>query len=241
MTTLLTRWRRGAVLGAVGVVLVATGCSDGGDDDIAVPATSAPAITASPSAPGSAVDGSAVAARCLVRLHGKSGTGAPTVVEADVTIIAPTGNAEGWGGRQWLYFPDAEYEAAREIVADATTGCEQVIVHGFSNGAAFAAKLYCRGEALEGRLVRVVVDDPVVDHGVDGCAPDPAVEVALYWTGALADTARAGWDCAEGDWTCEGGETIGIEAYGAALGAEVLDSPIDEHAWYLAAPELSAW
>jgi hypothetical protein len=180
------------------------------------------------------------AGRCLVRLHGKGGSGAPPV-GGDVTIISPTGNADGWGGRQWLYFPDDEYEAAREIVADAVTECDQLIINGFSNGGAFAAKLFCRGETFDGRLVGVVVDDPVVDAGVEGCTPDPQVPVTLYWTGALDPPAVAGWDCAEEDWTCEGGSTIGIDAYAAALGTDVIASPHTEHTWYLDAPELSDW
>ena len=158
-----------------------------------------------------------------------------------MTIISPTGNAEGWGGRQWLYFPEADYEAARTIVADAVAGCDQVILDGFSNGASFAAKLYCRGETFEGRLVGVVVDDPVTDEGVEGCQPDPSVDLTLYWTGALDAQAQPGWDCAEADWTCEGGVTIGIDAYAAALGTEPLESPFDEHQWYLDAPELTQW
>ena len=144
-------------------------------------------------------------------------------------------------GGSGSYFPDADYDAARNTVAEAIDGCEQVIIDGFSNGAAFAAKLYCRGETFEGRLLRVVVDDPVVDEGVLGCQPDPSVDVTLYWTGALADMAQPGWDCAEADWTCEGGITIGIDAYADALGADVLDSPFDEHQWYLDAPELFEW
>ena len=111
--------------------------------------------------------------RCLVRLHPKGSEGAETVVEDGVAIVAPTGNAEGWDNRQWLYFPDEEYAAAREIVADAVEGCEQVIVNGFSNGGAFAAKLYCQGETFDGRLARVVVDDPVVDAAVEGARRIP--------------------------------------------------------------------
>src|SRR4029077_1488760 len=115
---------------------------------------------------------------------------AATVVENGVSIISPDGNAEGWGGRQWLYFPDREYAAALKVVEDAVAGCGQVIINGFSNGAAFAAKMYCRGETFGGRLVRFVLDDPVVDAAVQGCAPDPSVGVTLYWTGALEAQAQ---------------------------------------------------
>ena len=47
--------------------------------------------------------------RCIVRLHGKSGAGGETVEEDGVMNVLPDGNAEGWGGRQWLYFPEEKY------------------------------------------------------------------------------------------------------------------------------------
>ena len=223
--------------GLVAIAFLLAAC--GGDDDDAAGSTSTSPTSATPATTSA---GSAEASeRCIVRLHGKGGTGADTVVEGGVAVIAPTGNADGWGARQWLYFPDEEYEAATAIVAEAAGACDQVIVHGFSNGAAFAAKLYCRGETLDGRLVGVVVDDPVVDAAVEGCAPDPSVDVALYWTGALEGTAQPGWDCTEGDWTCEGGVTIGVDAYAAALGATTQESPFDEHQWHFEAPELNDW
>jgi hypothetical protein len=176
-----------------------------------------------------------------VRLHGKGGAGAPTTRDGDVTVIAPTGNDEAWGGHQWLYFPDAEFQAARRIVVDAVAECGPIILDGFSNGASFAAALYCRGETLDGRLRRVVVDDPVTDHAVDGCAPDPSVAVTLYATGALEKTAPAGWRCADADWTCQGGETLGIDAWSGALGVPRQQSAHTDHQPYLDAPELSDW
>lgn len=237
-----------AVVITVAAVLLGVGC--GGDDnddgrgdvaDSTTTGSSGSPATSGETAPAGPVASSAAGQRCLVRLHGKGGSGADTVTEGDVTVIAPTGNSEGWGGRQWVYFPDDEYATARQIVADSVQGCGQIIVNGFSNGGAFAAALYCRGETFDGRLVGVVVDDPVPDHGVDGCAPDPAVDVTLYWTSALDATAQPGWSCAEGDWTCAGGETIGIDAYAEALGTEIVESPFDDHQWYVDAPELDAW
>lgn len=216
--------RRVAVC-VLALLAVAIGCGDGSD----------PSAVETPAGGGASTD------RCVVRLHGKGGAGAETVVQDDVTVISPDGNAEGWGARQWLYFPDGEYTAARTVVDDAITGCSQVIIHGFSNGAAFAAKLYCRGETFEGRLVRVVVDDPVVDGAVEECSPDPSVAVTLYWTGALEAQAQPGWDCAEADWTCEGGRTIGIDAYAEAVRTRPLPSPFEEHQSFLEAPELSEW
>jgi len=181
------------------------------------------------------------ATHCAVRLHGKGGGGSAASVQGDVTYLAPAGNASGWGGRQWLYSTESAYQTARAAVADVidAAGCTRVVVGGFSNGAAFAAKLYCRGEDFGGRLVRVVVDDPVTDHAVEGCSPARGVAVTLYWTGALEGQAQPGWSCAQADWTCDGGSTIGITAYAAALGTPSVASPMREHAPYPNPPELT--
>jgi pimeloyl-ACP methyl ester carboxylesterase len=205
--------------------------------------SSADAAKSADTTPPSTDDASDSGGRCIVRLHGKSGAGGESYEEDGVMNVLPDGNAEGWGGRQWMYFPEEKYLEARSIVADAieSSGCENIIINGFSNGGAFAAKLYCRGETFDGRVVRFVVDDPVPDEGVLECSPDPTVALTLYWTGALAPTATPGWNCSEADWTCEGGVTIGIDAYAAALGVEVQQSKFDEHAWYWDAPELGDW
>ena len=210
--------RRGAVVVLVG--LLAAACASG---------TSRP-TTAPPTALG----------RCVVFLHGKGAKGAPEVDDGPVATLSPDGNADGWGARQWLYDSDARFAQALAVVRSASEPCARVILHGFSNGGAFAAKLVCRGETLDGRLVGVVVDDPVPDHGVEPCAPAAGVKVALYWTGALTQ-AVAGWSCAAQDWTCEGGTTIGIDAYAAKLGAAVQPSPQTQHAPDAAAPELTSW
>jgi len=178
---------------------------------------------------------------CVVRLHGKGGAGAPTTSANGITYLAPTGNAAGWGGRQWLYYPSAEFAAARTIVANALDGegCTRVVIDGFSNGAAFAGKLYCSSESFGGRLVRVIIDDPVTDSGVKNCAGASGVAVTLYWTGALEGQAIAGWNCALSDWTCEGGSTIGIAAYAAALRTVQKPSPAGGHSPYTNPPELT--
>jgi hypothetical protein len=204
------------------------------------PAGPAPAAGVAGPAPAAGA-GSAGSADCVVTLHGKGGSGAATTTAGGIVRVAPTGNASAWGGREWRYFPESGYQGALAIVRRAVdqAGCGRVIVGGFSNGGAFAAKLYCRGEHLGGRLVRVVVDDPVVDHAVTGCAPADGVPVTLYWTGALAGQARPGWNCANADWTCEGGTTIGIDAYAAALGTPAKRSPVGGHSPYTNAPELT--
>jgi pimeloyl-ACP methyl ester carboxylesterase len=181
--------------------------------------------------------------RCLVRLHGKGGGGADTYTAGGVKVLTPGGNADGWSGRQWLYFPNGRYNEVRKIVRDAIDDedCGAVIVNGFSNGAALAAKFYCRGETFDGRVVGYVVDDPVVDEAVEGCQPANGVDVTLYWTGFLASTAYPGWNCAEQDWTCEGGHTIGIDAYASEMGTAAKQSKYSDHRWYQDAPELNAW
>ena len=150
----------------------------------------------------------------------------------------PAGNAPGWGGLQWLYYPASNYQTARNIVANdvAAGGCGRVIVYGFSNGAAFAAKLYCRGETFGGTVVGYVVDDPVTDHAVEGCARPP-VKVVIYWTGDI--NVPDGWQC--GDWTCEGGSAIGIARYEAAVGVVRKPSIYTTHRQYGDPPEFHSW
>jgi pimeloyl-ACP methyl ester carboxylesterase len=199
----------------------------------------APAADVAPPPPAAPVG-----ARCIVRLHGKGGgAGATRTVSDGLVEVAPGGNGAAWGGREWAYFPESGYAAATANVAAAidAAGCGRVILNGFSNGGAFAAKLYCRGETFGGRVVGVVVDDPVVDHAVVGCRPASGVRIALYWTGALDSPAVSGWSCAEQDWTCEGGTTIGIDAYAAALGVSRKASASATHAWYQHPPELTSW
>jgi hypothetical protein len=214
--------------------------------DTAAPTTTGapPTTTAPATAPTTTAPPARSGARCVVMLHGKGSSGGGSYTGAGgALVLSPSGNDSAWGGLQWLYFPDSAYASARANVAAAIdgAGCTQVIVDGFSNGGAFAAKLFCKGETFGGRLVGVVADDPVPDHGVDGCAPGGGVKVAVYWTGALSATATPGWSCAEQDWTCEGGTTIGIDAYVRALGTSRQASPYSSHQWYQNAPELTSW
>jgi hypothetical protein len=219
-------------IGFAGGALLLTACGDGSETDADADAGVVVTTVAPNVLP---------ADRCLVRLHGKSETGAPARLDDDVAILSPTGNDVAGPGHQWLYDDEADYAAAREIVVDAVDGCGRIILNGFSNGAAFAAKLYCSGEDFAGRLVRVVIDDPVVDEGVLDCQPADDVDVVLYWTGELEPIARPGQDCDEIGWTCDGGVTIGIDAYADALRTDVLDSAHDTHVQFTDAPELSDW
>ena len=155
----------------------------------------------------------------------------------------PTGNAEGWGGRQWLYFPEDRYTEAVGIVRSAidAAGCTDVVVHGFSNGAAFAASMYCHGESFDGRLRGIIVDDPVTDHGTASCTPAPGVNVAVYWTGGLDEQSKPGTACKPMDWTCQGDSLVGIEAYAAAMSTPVLASPNTSHSPMDEPPEIREW
>jgi hypothetical protein len=229
------RWPGLIGLGAVALVVTVVGAGCGSDSGRS-PATSGT------TSPGPGASSSVGADRCLVRLHGKGGTGAPTEQHNGYAELSPTGNADGWGGRQWLYFPDDRYTQARDVVADAVAGagCTTVVIDGFSNGASFAASLYCHGETFAGRLRGVVVDDPVPDGSTAGCAPVAGVHVALYSTGALTE-ATPGASCVPIDWTCQGGSLVGIDAYAAALGATIQTSPNTTHDWYRDPPEIAAW
>jgi hypothetical protein len=179
--------------------------------------------------------------KCVVFLHGKSGAGFSTERMPAYWLVGPTGNTEGWGGKQWLYFPEARFVEVRQLIRKALqdNACTQAILHGFSNGAAAVAKLYCRGESFEGTVLGYVIDDPVPDHGADTCAPPPGAKARLYWTGAL--TAPDGWRCADGDWTCEGGTTVGIQKYAANLRLPATQSVNNRHEPYANPPEYRSW
>lgn len=184
------------------------------------------------------------ASACVVSLHGKGGDGTDSFVVDDIVYVAPRGNDEAWGAWQWDYTDAAENEAdAIEIVAESVdaAGCATVAIHGFSNGASFAARLYCSGETFDGRVVGIVIDDPVADTATAECAPDPSVEATLYWTGALASDAPAGTDCTEIDWTCLDDEVIGIDAFAAAADLAITTSPFTDHRRFDDAPDPLAW
>jgi len=208
----------------------------------AAPASVATATTAPAVAPTTGATRPAVTpVRCIVRLHGKGGGGGASTQGGGVVNVNPNGNAPGWNGRQWLYFPETSYEQARQVVAEgiAAARCTQTVVKGFSNGASFAAKLACRGERFGNTVVCYIVDDPVVDRAVEGCQRPSDVKLALYWTGDI--NIAPGWDCRPSDWTCEGGVSIGIDAYEKALGVARKKSVHSNYREYSDPPELTSW
>jgi len=231
VTTRRVAQRIATVMACAGLSIAAVGCAGAGDeaDDGPITQPSSPAVTAGD---------------CVVRLHGKSESGAPTVVDGDgVARVAPNGNERDGSGYKWIYFPDQSYVAARTVVTDsiARFGCERLVLGGFSNGAAFATKLYCSGDDLGAPIVGVVIDDPVPDNSAAGCSPLDEAPVTLFWTGALTATAQPGWDCDEGGWICDGGTTIGIDQFAADLGTTITASPFTDHVANVDAPEWTAF
>ena len=177
--------------------------------------------------------------QCIVRLHGKGGNGGDTSIDGNgVRTLMPSGNEDGWGARQWIYFPNDRYVEARGIVGEAITaeGCTAVVINGFSNGGAFAASMFCDGETFGGVVRGYVIDDPVTDTATDGCAPAANVDVVMYWTTAIAQPADT--DCAAIDWTCAGGTTVDVSTYASRMGTSVTPSPYTEHQWFWDAPEV---
>lgn len=182
------------------------------------------------------------AERCLVRLHGRSETGADPVEHRDHAELSPTGNDAVDGGNQWLY-DTAEHRSEALDSVEAwidQVGCTDVVLYGFSNGGGFAGSLFCGGESFDGRLRGVVVDDPVTDEAVVDCDPPTGVPVALYWTGALTE-AQPGARCDDIGYTCSGDVVLGIDAYAEALGTEAQASPHATHTAFEEAPELLEW
>lgn len=207
------------------LALVSTAC--GGDE---------PPRTELPDAPLG--DGS-----CVVWIHGRSDRGSPATVVDGRAEISPDGNAVFGDGFEWRYGTAEELDSGAAILEASldAAGCDQAVLAGFSNGAAFAAALFCDGRTFDGRVVGVVVDDPVTDEAVLGCEPAGDVPVAVYWTGALAGESAPGTSCDDVGFTCSGAELIGIDAYAAELGVAPLPSPYSEHRWHRDAPEIDEW
>ena len=212
-------------------------------DEVSDPATYDEDAEADRADEPTADDGPDGSVPCIVSLHGKGGDGGSDSSADGVTLVFPRGNDDGWGGRQWNYLDVGNYASATSVVAASIdgAGCSAVAINGFSNGGAFAAKLYCQGETFGGRVVGVVIDDPVPDAATAGCTPSPSVEATLYWTGGLLPTATAGTDCGNIDWTCEGGAIVGIDAFSEAADLDITASPFTDHRPYSDAPEPMMW
>jgi hypothetical protein len=191
----------------------------------------------------SSPDEAVTADRCIVRLHGKGGQGESSEVVDGIAILSPTGNGDGWGGRQWEYATSDDLDAATAVVSGAVddAACERVVLHGFSNGASMVAAMVCSGTTLDGRLVGAVIDDPVTDDATVDCQPSAKVDSVVYWTGALDAAAPPGTPCDSVDWTCKGSEVRGIGPFVDDMGVTWKRSPYEDHRWHLDAPEPMAW
>lgn len=158
--------------------------------------------------------------KCAVWLHGKGGSGGSPSVDGDVTWLSPTGNGDGggWGPAHWEYATSTTFNQAISIINTeiAPQACGQIAIVGFSNGAAMAAKIFCQGQNFSGRLVGVLVDDPVPDQVVDNCAASSGVGVRLIMSDELG-WITDGMAC-PGGWTCQG-TLYGRQTYQAKLGS----------------------
>ena len=211
---------------AAGLSIVLASCVGGGPEDIAE-------ITYEPLG----------VSDCVVWIHGKTDRGTEPLVRDGRGELSPHGNARVGNGLEWQYATEGEYTTARNGVAATidASGCEQVVLSGFSNGGAFVGKMYCRGESFDGRLRGVVIDDPVPDRAVVECSPNATVSLALYWTGGLDEAAQPGAECAPIGWTCEGDLLLGIDAYARELRTPVLASPFSEHTWNRDTLKVDEW
>ena len=117
-----------------------------------------------------------VPVNCIVYLHGLGGSGFASDASSGGATwrINPTSNtAFSDGGHVWEYNTAARFAEAKQVVKRTIVDkrCERVVIAGFSNGAAFAAKLMCRGESFGNTVIGFVLADPVPDRVVDKCRP----------------------------------------------------------------------
>ncbi len=180
---------------------------------------------------------------CLIWLHGKGGQGGATTLDGDLAVVRPQGTEPGWDGHQWIYAEPESFDDGIGVIADAADAvdCRRVVIHGFSNGASMAAKMYCAGVDLDGRVLGYIVDDPVVDASSADCQPAADQELVLFWTGSLARTAPPGTVCADIDWTCEGPTVGDVTDYADGLGTEVVNSVETEHEPHPDPPQIGQW
>ncbi|MEM7286575.1 MAG: hypothetical protein AAF480_09515 [Actinomycetota bacterium] len=173
---------------------------------------------------------------CVVFIHGAGWSGAPYTEDGgDTTFIWPySGNDEF--PHFWLYDgpylsygdDDTAYDAAVANIRDSidANNCGPVMITGASNGGAFLAKMYCRGEDFSGRLWAVHVDDPVPDAGVLNCNPSSTVVRTMFTHSTqLVDEAAElpGGICSAttsmyGSWYCEDDRALTLDEYEAAIG-----------------------
>lgn len=220
---------------------------------VAPEASGTPAPTDQPAADVHPIAGEG----CVVFLHGAGWSGDPYTEDwGDKTFIWPySGNDEF--PHFWLYDgpfltygdDDTAYDAAvanvRAHLDD--NNCGPVMITGASNGGAFLAKMYCRGEDFGGRLWGVHVDDPVPDAGVLNCNPSPTVIRTMFThstqlveeAAALPGGVCSATDSMYGSWYCEDDRALTLAEYEAAIGETSILSRA-EHSGR-ASPETDFW
>jgi pimeloyl-ACP methyl ester carboxylesterase len=181
------------------------------------PTTIAP-TTVAPTTNAPPVNGN----RCLVFLHGMGGTGSAIYRNDNVWWVQPAGNYWAAGGLSWDYVTASGFVAnvANIRAQISAAGCGQVVLVGFSNGGGLASRTLCSGETFGGRLVGVILDDPVVDSAPLGCSNAAGVQVAMLYTSWMAGIGAQGGACDPG-WVCLGNRMT-VTNYASAVGASAV-------------------
>ena len=159
----------------------------------------------------------------------------------DVTVIAPTGNADGWGAKQWLYFPADQYAAARDIVRRRAS---RAAGRSSSTGSPTAPRSPppCTATARP---------------SAGGCAghrrrpghrprrrrlhAGPGVGVTLYATGALERHGAAGLEVRDGRLDVRGWRDDRHRCLRGEARDPRRQSPHTDHQPYLDAPDTTQW
>lgn len=179
--------------------------------------------------------------RCILYLVGAgswAGIGSQNWSEG-VLLTSPdkpaSENRNFWkydGPHNFAYDPGSQsdnqaYEALVDYIRSYldNEGCGPTVVAGGSNGAAFAAKMYCRGEDFGRRVWGYHIDDPVMDNGVLGCSPSTNVtKVMFLHSQELRDDAAnmPNFRCGQGQWQwyCEDDTTMPLNVYEGHVGQQ---------------------
>lgn len=179
--------------------------------------------------------------KCTVVLHGAGGG---SIGSSDwgrynnqpVALVQPRSPQ----GNFWLYdgphngqydptssTDETYYNEAVTTITNAANnaGCTgSILLMGQSNGGAMAAKMYCRGNTLNGRLAGLILDDPVPDQAVLNCAK-PALKYRVYlYSDELTNEANqasgVGYRCSSmpSYWYCDNDTALPRTQFEQAIG-----------------------
>lgn len=214
-------------------------------------ATTAPTAAPEPTAEattGPAVDAPAATSgtmRCTLYIHGAGtapGDLSDEVWGDDLLYLTPhSGNTEFpffWlydGPHNMQYDPGDSDQPFLDLVSYLTdyldaNDCGPVFMHGASNGGGMAARIYCSGEDFGGRLWAALIDDPVPDAGVVGCAPSSSVQRVLFVhstelvekAATFVDDRCSQSDAVEWPWYCMDDIGFDKEEYESHIGQETV-------------------